>query len=154
MAVRGPREDGIVPLESNALGLRYATLRPGPSFAEVRPENEEPQTELLDPPSLVERRLRLRIGEMVATQTVEDDAGTSMIRGQGRYHGYNAVLKRVTGGKGRAEMTLAELEAAVAWLERNRLSDHVELLDGDMRYAWSARQRSRMPVGMRQAARL
>ena len=45
MVERGPREDGIVPLESNALGLRYATLRPGPSFAEVRPENEEPQTE-------------------------------------------------------------------------------------------------------------
>jgi len=153
MAVRGPREDGIVPLESNALGLRYATLRPGPSFAEVRPENEEPQTELLDPPSLVERRLRLRIGEMVAAQAVEDDAGASMTRGQGRYHGYNAVLKRVTGGKGRAEMTVAELEAAVAWLERNRLSDHLDRLDGDMRYAWSARQRSRMPVGMRQAAR-
>ena len=57
------------------------------------------------------------------------------------------------GGKGRAEMTLAELEAAVAWLDRNRLSDHVELLDGDMRNAWSARQRSRMPVGMRQSSR-
>ena len=28
----------ITPLESNALGLRYATLRPGPAFAEVRPE--------------------------------------------------------------------------------------------------------------------
>ena len=127
-----------MPLELNALGLRCATLRPGPSFAEVRPENEEPQTELLDPPSLVERRLRLRIGEMVATQAVEDNAGASMTRGQGRYQGFNVVLKRVTGGKGRAEMTLAELEAAVAWLERNRLSDHVELLDGDMRYAWSA----------------
>jgi hypothetical protein len=145
-----PRNDGIVPLESNALGLRFATLRPGPSFAEVRPENEEPQTELLDLPSLVERRLRLRIGEMVAAQAVEDDAGASMTRGQGRYHGYNAVLKRVTGGKGRAEMTLAELEAAVAWLERNRLSDHLDRLDGDMPYAWSARQRSRMSVGMRQ----
>ena len=35
------------------------------------------------------------------------------VRGQGRYHGYNAVLKRVSGGKGRAEMTLAELEVAV-----------------------------------------
>jgi len=82
-----------------------------------------------------------------------DDAGASMTRGQGRYHGYNAVLKRVTGGKGRAEMTLAELEAAVAWLERNRLSDHLDRLDGDMRYAWSARQRSRMPMGLREAAR-
>ena len=64
-----------------------------------------------------------------------------------------AVLKRVTGGKGRAEMTLAELEAAVAWLERNRLSDHLDRLDGDMRYAWSARQRSRMPMGPRETAR-
>ena len=142
LAERGPRGEGIVPLESNALGLRYATLRPGPSFAAARPENEEPQTELLDPPSLVERRLRLRIGEMVAAQAVEDDAGSSVQRGQGRYHGYNAVLKRATGGKSRAEMTLAELEAAVSWLERNRLSDYLHLLDGDMRYAWSARKRA------------
>ncbi len=36
LAERGPREDGIVPLESNALGLRYATLRPGPSFAAAK----------------------------------------------------------------------------------------------------------------------
>ncbi len=142
LAERGPREGGIVPLESNALGLRYATLKPGPSFAAARPENEEPQTELIDPPSVVERRLRLRIGEMVAAQAVEDDAGSAVQRGQGRYHGYNAVLKRATGGKSRAEMTLAELEAAVSWLERNRLSDYLHLLDGDMRYAWSARQRS------------
>jgi hypothetical protein len=28
---------GITPLESNALGLRDATLRPGPAFADVRP---------------------------------------------------------------------------------------------------------------------
>ena len=131
-----------MPLESNALGLRYATLKPGPSYAAARPENEEPQTELYDPPSVVERRLRLRIGEMVAAQAVEDDAGSSAERGQGRYHEYNAVLKRATGGKSRAEMTLAELEAAVSWLERNRLSDHLHLLNGDMRYAWSARQRS------------
>ena len=145
LAEQGSREDGIVPLESNALGLRYATLKPGPSFAAARPENEEPQTELLDPPSVVERRLRLRIGEMVAAQAVEDDAGSSVQRGQGRYHGYNAVLKRATGGKSRAEMTLAELEAAVSWLERNRVSDHLHLLDGDMRYAWSARQRANSP---------
>ena len=148
LSARGPREEGIVPLESNALGLRFATLKPGPSYAAARPENEAPQTELYDPPSVVERRLRLRIGETVAGQAVEDDAGSSVQRGQGRYHGYNAVLKR-TGGKSRAEMTLAELEPAVSWLERNRLSDHLHLLDGDMRYAWSARQRSTMPVGLR-----
>ena len=97
LAERGPREDAIVPLKSNALGLRYAILKPGPSFADARPENEEPQTELLDPPSVVERRLRLRIGEMVAAQAVKDEAGASAQRGQGRYHGYNAVLKRATG---------------------------------------------------------
>src|SRR5215211_6817566 len=34
---------GITPLESNALGLRYATLRPGPAFAEARPEHEKAQ---------------------------------------------------------------------------------------------------------------
>ena len=83
LAERGPRERGIVPLESNALGLRYATLEPGPSFAAARPENQVPETELFDPPSVVERRLRLRIGEMVAAQAVEDDAGSSVRRGQG-----------------------------------------------------------------------
>jgi hypothetical protein len=51
------------------------------------------------------------------------------------------VLKRVFGNKGRAEMTLPELEAALAWLERNRLSDHLHLLDGDSRYAWTAAKR-------------
>jgi hypothetical protein len=43
--------------------------------------------------------------------------------------------------KGRAEMSLAELEAAIAWLERNRISDHLHLLQGDAKYAWTARQR-------------
>ena len=38
---------------------------------------------------------------------------------------------------------LPELEAALAWLERNRLSDHLGLLDGDPRYAWTATQRRR-----------
>jgi hypothetical protein len=61
-------------------------------------------------------------------------------RGGNLAHRYNAVLKRVL-GKGRATMTLPELEAALAWLERNRLSDHLDRLDGDARYAWSARQR-------------
>lgn len=149
MEERGGREDGITPLESNALGLRYMTLRPGPSSAQARPEYEEAQTELIDPPSIVERRLRARVGEMVAAQVVEDDAGHRVRGGQGRYHGYNAVLKRVMGDKSRAAMTLAELEAALAWLERNRLSDHLHVLDGDMRYAWSARRKTRAAVGAR-----
>jgi len=51
------------------------------------------------------------------------------------------VLKRVTGGKSRAAMTLSELEAAVGWLERNRLSEHLSVLDGDPRDAWLARKR-------------
>ena len=46
------------------------------------------------------------------------------------------------GGKGSAEMTLAELWAPVASLECNRLSDHLNQLDGDRGYAGSARQRS------------
>src|SRR3954462_3957237 len=133
---------GITPLESNALGLRYATLRPGPAFADARPEREDAQTELIDPPSVLERRLRARIGEMIAAQVVEDEANLQVPRGRGLYHRYNAVLKRVLGNKGRAEMTLAELEAALAWLERNRLADFLHLLDGDARYAWEARQRA------------
>src|SRR5215208_7382772 len=75
---------GITPLESNALGLRYATLRPGPAFAEARPEHEKAQTELIDPPSVLERRLRLRIGEMIAAQVVEDEAGLAVPRGRRR----------------------------------------------------------------------
>ena len=38
-------------------------------------------------------------------------------------------------------MSLAELEATVAWLERNRFSDRLHLLEGDAKYAWTARQR-------------
>jgi hypothetical protein len=122
--------------------LRHAALRPGPAFAEARPEREEIQAEFIDPPSVLERRLRLRIGEMIAAQVVEDEADLQVPRGQGLYHRYNAVLERVLGNKDRAAMTLPELEAALAWLERNRLSNFLHLLDGDARYAWEARQRS------------
>ena len=46
-------------------------------------------------------------------------------------------------------MSLSELEAAVGWLERNRLSDHVDLLKDDPRYGWTLRQRQDWtpPVG-------
>ena len=147
-------ERGIVPLESNALTLRLVRLAPGPELALARPEIEA-QGDMLEAPSIVERRLRMRVGEMVATQAVEDE-GEMQVRlgaggkGHGLYHRYNAALKRVLGGKGRAAMSLAELEAAVSWLGRNRLSDHLHLLDGDARYAWTARQRTnewRPPVG-------
>jgi hypothetical protein len=118
-----------------------------------RPEQEDAQTELLEAPSIIERRLRARVGELVAAQAVEDEAGRSGLRsgiaGPGLYHRYNAVLKRVTGGKSRAQMTLSELEAAIGWLERNRLCEHLNLLEGDPRYAWSVRKRQewKPPVG-------
>ena len=147
--IEAPEERGIVPLESNALGLRYGLLKAGPDYAMHRPENEAPQTEMLDPPSVLERRLRQRIGEMVAQQAVEDEGAVRAPHGEGLYHGYNAVLKRRNGDKPRSQMTLAELEAAVSWLERNRLADHLHLLEGDPRYSWSVRHRREWtpPVG-------
>jgi hypothetical protein len=141
IASRDTDEYGIVPLESNALGLRYGLLRPGPNYALHRPEHEAAQAELLEPVSVMERRLRQRIGEMVAQQAVEDEGAMVMPRGQGLYHRYNAILKRYTGDKPRAQMKVQELEAAISWLERNRLADHEAVLDGDPRYAWTARQR-------------
>jgi superfamily II DNA or RNA helicase len=150
---------GIVPLESNALALRLSTLRPGPDLAAglATARTPDPQGELLEAPSAAERRLRARLGELVASQAVEDMAegiAHTLVptgRGDGLYHAYNAVLKRATAGKGRAEMTLAELEAAVAWLGRNRLREHLHLLDGDTRFGWRARPRGewRPPVGRR-----
>jgi hypothetical protein len=98
-----PVKEGITPLVSNALALRFDTLRPGPEFAMRRPEQEEAQGEMLETPSDAERRLRARLGEMVAIQAVEDEAGRAGPRagvaGPGLYHRYNACLKRtwVTG---------------------------------------------------------
>ena len=147
-----PAKEGIVPLASNALALRYDMLRPGPDLALRHPEQEEAQAELLEPPSVAERRLRARLGEMVAAQAVEDEAGRAGLRGAagpGLYHRYNAALKRATGDKSRARMSLAELEAAIGWLERNRLADHLHLLEDDPRYTWTARKRGEWtpPVG-------
>ncbi|MFC7739462.1 DEAD/DEAH box helicase, partial [Roseomonas sp. GCM10028921] len=143
---RLPPKEGITPLSSNALALRYDRLAPGPELALHRPENEEAQGDLLETPSVTERRLRARLGEMVAAQAVEDEGGLAGpkagVAGAGLYHRYNAILKRVTGDKARARMTLEELEAALAWLGRNRLADHLHLLDNDPRYAWSARKRA------------
>jgi hypothetical protein len=135
---------GITPLESNALGLRFATVKPGPNFGQSQAERTAVEVERTEPPSVLERRLRSRIGEAVAAQAVEDEADLQVPRtSDGLYHRYNAVLKRVFGNKGRAEMSLQELEAALSWLERNRLSDHLHLLDGDSRYAWTAAKRRR-----------
>ena len=154
-AMREERGPDILPLESRATGLRYATLRPGPEFAEARHADEDDAAwaDLLSPvaapgpatPSTMERRLRARLTEAIARQVVEDEgADAAGARGQRDFgphaqHRYNAVLKRVT-GRGRREMGPAELEAALAWLERNRLRDHFHLLDGDARYAWDARR--------------
>ena len=118
-----------------------------------RPELQAAQSELLEAPSVTEKRLRARLGEMVAAQAVEDEEGRAGLRsglvGPGLYHRYNAALKRVCGNKSRAEMTLAELDAAVGWLERNRISEQMHLLDDDPRYAWTARKRGewKPPVG-------
>jgi hypothetical protein len=80
----------------------------------------------------------------VAAQAVEDEANRRVPHsGEGLYHRYNAALKRVLGNKGRARMTLPELEAALAWLERNRLVDHLHRLEGDPRYAWTVARRRR-----------
>ena len=38
-------------------------------------------------------------------------------------------------------MTLAELEAVIAWLERHRVSGHLELIQDDHRYDWVAQRR-------------
>jgi len=155
-----PPREGITPLESNALALRFHTLAPGPELALKRPELEEAQGDFLELPSAAERRLRARIGELVANQAVEDEAmlqgGRTGASETGLYHRYNATLKRVMGNKARAQMALVELEAAIGWLERNRLSEHLHLLNDDPRYAWSARKRRewRPPVGKPGATRL
>ncbi len=139
--VRWRDEDpsGITPLESNALGLRYAMLRPRPKpVTTPAPASAAGSTSPV--PSLSERSLRRQLAAAVAAQAVEDEADLRAPRGGNLPHRYNAVLKRAL-GKGRTEMSMAELEAALAWLERNRLADHLHLLEGDARYAWSARQR-------------
>jgi superfamily II DNA or RNA helicase len=135
---------GITPLESNALGLRYATMRPNVGLAQPRSEWAMSGSDVAEPPSVAERRLRTRIGEAIAAQAVEDEPGLAVphVR-DGLYHCYNAVLKRVCGGKGRSEMTLSELEAALAWLERNRLAHHLNVLENDTRFAWTAARRRR-----------
>ena len=148
---------GIVPLESNALALRLSTLKPGPDLAAglAAAREPDPQGDLLEAPSTAERRLRACLGELVASQAVEDMAegiAHTLVptgRGDGLYHAYNAALKRATGGKSRAAMTLAELEAAVEWLGRSRLRDNLNLLDGDHRFGWRVRPRGdwRPPVG-------
>jgi hypothetical protein len=86
----------------------------------MRLEQQAAQSEPLEASSVTERRLPSRLGEMVAAQAVEDEAGepasAAALARPALYHRYNAALKRVCGKKGRAEMTLAELDAAIGWL--------------------------------------
>jgi superfamily II DNA or RNA helicase len=140
------RAEPIVPLASNATALRWARLAPGPDFAAARSEQVlNRQADLLEVPSRREREMRMQLGRMVAAQVIEDEGMLRIPKGAGAHHAYSAALKRVM-RKGRAEMSLAELEAAIAWLERNRISDHLHLLQGDAKYAWTARQR-RLDLG-------
>lgn len=125
----------IVPLRSCATEVRFDTLAPGPDLGPVVGRGGGPT------PSMLERHLRDRIGQMVAAQVVEDeDAGVGAARRGLGYHAYNAALRRVL-GKSRATMTLDELEAAVGWLERNRISDHLHRIAGDPQFRWSSRRR-------------
>jgi superfamily II DNA or RNA helicase len=98
-----------------------------------------------EPPSKSEYRLRQQICQLVAAQVIEDQ--DAHLGRKPDYHAYNAILKRVM-GKSRTAMSLAELEATVGWLERNRLSDHVGHLEGDAQYRWSkTRREGRMRAG-------
>ena len=139
----------LSPWRATRWACATACCGPGPDYVLHRPEQDAAQGEMLDPPSVLERRLRQRIGEMVAQQAVEDEGAAQAPRGEGLYHRYNAILKRCTGDKPRAQMSLSELEAAVSWLERNRLSDHAAVLKDDPRYGWTLRQRGEWtpPVG-------
>ena len=95
---------GIVPLESNALALRLCTLRPGPGpggRARRGARGRTPQGELLEPPSVAERRLRQRLGELVAAQAVEDAGGGRVRRGGAAARG-RAVPRLQRGAEARA----------------------------------------------------
>ncbi len=130
----------IVPLRSSATEVRFETLAPGPDLGITAGTVGRAGGTT---PSVLERQLRDRVGQMVAAQVVEDkDAGIRAVRRGPGYHAYNAALRRVL-GKSRAAMTLDELEAAVGWLERNRISDHLHRLARDPQYRWSSRQRRR-----------
>lgn len=136
----------LVPLRSAGTALRFETVRArrrpaGSAGVDLWPGG------LPETPGQAEHRLRRQLGQMIAAQVVEDAEAGRVARSWG-YHAYNAVLKRAL-GKARAAMTLAELEAAVGWLERNRVADHLGLLNEDQRYAWvaAARRRRRAASG-------
>jgi superfamily II DNA or RNA helicase len=142
---------GIEPLESNATALHFLTVTPGPDYGDVKgaqgmaaSSSGEPgraaQKGLLKTSSETERQLRTRIGQMVAAQSIEDEDNNLVSAGPTGYHAYNAVLKRTLGDKRRSELSIEELEAAIGWLERNRIRDHLGLIADDTHYRWSSRR--------------
>jgi superfamily II DNA or RNA helicase len=143
------REPEITPLRSNATALRFESMAPGPDFlvdVEAAMSGRAVET-----PSSAEQRLRRQVGQMIAAQVVLDEDDHVVDRHCG-YHAYNTVVKRVF-GKSRAQMTLAELEAVIGWLERNRISEHLQLVEGDPQYRWSAQRQAYRPGRMRMGGR-
>lgn len=133
--------DRIVPLSSNATALRFEELA-GQWVAPVQQSRATGvQVEMLPTASEVERQLRHRIGQLVSAQVLEEEGEMRLRRG-GNYHRFNAILRRVR-GKARGEMTVAELEGTVAWLEQNRLVDYLDLLRDDVGHEIAARRRER-----------
>jgi superfamily II DNA or RNA helicase len=143
------REPEITPVRSNATALRFESVAPGPDF--VVDIEAAMSGGLVETPSSAEQRLRRQVGQMIAAQVVLDEDDHVVDRHCG-YHAYNAVVKRVF-GKSRAQMTLAELEAVIGWLERNRISDHLGLVEEDPQYRWSSAQRQYRPGRMRMGGR-
>jgi hypothetical protein len=145
------REPEITPLRSNATALRFESVAPGPDFV-AGVEAALGGTSPVETPSAIELRLRRQVGQMIAAQVVLDEDDHVVGRHHG-YHAYNAVVKRVF-GKSRAQMTIAELEAVIGWLERHRISDQLHLVESDPQYRWSSAQRTsyrpgRMRIGRR-----
>ena len=120
--------------------LRTAAARPRLRMLH-HPEQEAAQTEMLDPPSVLER---------TPAPPHRRDGGAA--GGGGRRRSPGAAWGRAVSplqrhpeapapaNKPRAQMSLSDLEAAVSWLERNRLADHAEVLKDDPRYGWTMRQ--------------
>ncbi len=95
--------------------------------------------------------MRRRLAALVAAQAAEDSAEAHLRApmsggGGALLFAYNAALKRVLGGRPRAAMAVAELEAACAWLAANRLSGELHRLAGDGRFGWLSGRRLSAPA--------
>jgi hypothetical protein len=133
----------LEPLRSLATALHFETVQPRRApGAESLPVSWMGDPAGIETPGQAEHRLRRQVGQMIAAQVVEDGDAGHPESGHHAYHGYNAALKRLF-GKPRAAMSLAELETMVGWLERNRVHEHLGLLEADHRYGWVAQARRR-----------